>query len=80
MIKNKDFPDCCTPGLVTLSLSLSLPRRLGPIKAGLTCLLLPTLFILRVPPGSCQGWTPAVTVISCHTGILNTNLAGRGSK
>ena len=48
MVKNKALPDsartCCTPCLVTLSLSLSLflslslPRRLGPIKAGLTSL------------------------------------------
>ena len=67
MVKNKALPDSasCTPHLVTislsLSLSLSLPRRLGPIKAGLTCLLslARTPFILRVPPGSCQGWTPA---------------------
>ena len=47
-----------------LSLSLSLlPTpfilRLGPIKADLTCLLLMMPFILRVPPGSCRGWTPA---------------------
>ena len=42
MVKNKALPDSarlCTPRLVTLSLSLSLPRRLGPIKASLTCLL-----------------------------------------
>ena len=64
MVKNKALPDSarlCTPRLVTLSLSL--PRRFGPVKAGLTCLCLlslsPTLFILRVPPGSCWGWTPA---------------------
>ena len=43
-VKNKALPDpagLCTPCLVTLPLSLflSLPRRLGPIKAGLTCLL-----------------------------------------
>ena len=55
----------CTPRLVThslsLSLSLSLPRRLGPIKAGLMCLLSLSLtpFILRVSPGSCRGWTAA---------------------
>ena len=61
MVKNKALPDSarlgCTPNLVTLSLSL--PRRLGPIKSGLTCLLSPMPFILRVPPGSCGGWTPA---------------------
>ena len=38
-------------------------HRLGPIKAGLTCLLSlslsPMPFILRVSPGSCWGWTPA---------------------
>ena len=44
MVKNKALPDTarlCTPRLVThsLSLSLSLSRRLGPIKASLTCLL-----------------------------------------
>ena len=45
MVKNKGLPDaarlCCTPTSghsPCLSLSLS-PRRLGPIKAGLTCLL-----------------------------------------
>ena len=66
MVKNKAFPDSarlcqtlCTP---IWSFFLSLPRRLGPIKASLTCLLSlsPTLFILRVPPGSCRGWTPAL--------------------
>ena len=74
MVKNKALPDssrpCKHPHLVMLSLSLSLslcfslslPRRLGPIKAGLTCLpsLSWTPFILRVSPGSCQGWTPAL--------------------
>ena len=40
MVKNKALPDSasCTP-VWSLFLSLSLPRRLGPIKAGLTCLL-----------------------------------------
>ena len=68
VVKNKALPDsarpCKHPRLVilSLSLSLSLPRRLGPIKAGLTCLL--SLSRQRhssytVPPGSCQGWTPA---------------------
>ena len=41
MVKNKALPDsarpCKHPRLVIFSLSL--PRRLGPIKAGLTCLL-----------------------------------------
>ena len=37
-------------------------HRLGPIKAGLTCLLSLMPFILRVPPGSSQGWTPANTL------------------
>ena len=74
MVKNKALPDSarlCTPRLVTLCLSFSLPHRLGPIKANLTCLLSlslslslslarsPTPFILRVSPGSCRGWTPA---------------------
>ena len=61
MVKNKDLPDSAAPPVwsLSLSLSLSLPRRLGPIKAGLTCLLLPMPLILRVPPGSCWGWTPA---------------------
>ena len=44
---------------LSVYLSLSLPCRLGPIKPGLMCLLLPTQFILRVPPGSCRGWTSA---------------------
>ena len=47
MVKNKALPDsarpCKYPRLVILSLflsvSLSPPRRLGPIKVGLTCLL-----------------------------------------
>ena len=41
-------------------------HRFGPIKAGLMCLLslLLTPFILRVPPGSCQGWTPAQVLSS----------------
>ena len=53
--------------LFTLSLSLSLPDRLGPIKASLTCLLSlsPTPFILRVSPGSCRGWTPARRLPQC---------------
>ena len=58
---------CKHPHLVilSLSLSLSLPRRLGPIKAGLTCLL--SLSRQRhssytVPPGSCRGWTPAAYI------------------
>ena len=71
MVKNKALADSarlcqtlCTAiwsFFLCLSLSLSLPRRLGPIKAGLTCLLSlsPTPFILTVPPGSCRGWIPA---------------------
>ena len=63
MVKNKNLPDLAAhpqSGLsLSLSLSLSLPRRLGPIKAGLTSLLSPTPFILKVPPGSCRGWTLA---------------------
>ena len=56
MIKNKGLPDSAAPPIWSLSLSLSIPHRLGPIKAGLTCLLSLSLtpFILRVPPGSCQ--------------------------
>ena len=56
---------CQTAGLLHPpsghSLSLSLPRRLGPIKAGLTCplSLSPTPFIPRVSPGSRRGWIPA---------------------
>ena len=42
-VKNKALPDsarlCNPPSSHSLSLSLSLPHRLGPIKAGLTCLL-----------------------------------------
>ena len=66
MVKNKDLPDSAAPPVWSFSLSLSLslflsplPHRLGPIKAGLTYLLSPMPFILRVPPGSCWGWTPA---------------------
>ena len=66
MVKNKALPDSSRLSAPlsghSLSLSLSLPHRLGPIEADLTHLLSlsPTLFILRVHPGSCQGWTPAV--------------------
>ena len=51
MVKNKMAARLCCifwPGL-SLSLSLSLPCRLGPIKAGPTCLLSLMPFILRVP-------------------------------
>ena len=66
MVKNKALPDSarlCTLRLVILSLSLS--HRLGPIKASLTCLLSlsPMLFILSIPPESCQGWTLAVFLV-----------------
>ena len=54
---------------LSLSVSLSLPRRLGPIKAGLMCLLSPTPFIPRVPPGSCWGWTLAVGVHRLHCSV-----------
>ena len=65
MVKNKALPDSSRLSAPlsghSLSLFLSLPHRFGPIKAGLMCLLSlsPTPFILRVPPGSCRGWTPA---------------------
>ena len=64
-VKNKALSDSAAPLVwslslsVCLSLSLSLPRRLDPIRAGLMCLLSSMPFILRVPPGSCLGWTPA---------------------
>ena len=47
-------------------------HRLGPIKDGLTCLLslLLTPFILRVPPGSCQGWTPAAKQSMFYMNLL----------
>ena len=51
MVKNKALPDSLHPRLIILSLSLSLT-------------LLPTPFILRVFPGSCRGWTPAVKYYS----------------
>ena len=47
MVKNKAPARLCCIFLVW-SLSLSLPSRLGPIKAGPTCLS-PTPLILRVP-------------------------------
>ena len=40
-------------------LSLSLPSRLGPIKAGPTCLSLTDAVHPEGSPGSCWGWTPA---------------------
>ena len=81
MVKNKALPDSSRLSAplsghsLSLSLSLSLPRRFGPIKAGLMCLLSlsPMPFILRVRPGSCRGWTLAnfleeITLIEiCHT-------------
>ena len=69
MVKNKALPDSAPP-VWSLSLSLSLAD-LGPIKASLTCLLSlsPTPFILRVPPGSCRGWTPAVSHAPGEQGI-----------
>ena len=59
-VKNKDLPDSSRLSAppsghslsLSLSFSLSLPRRLGPIKASLMCLLSPFLaapFILRAP-------------------------------
>ena len=67
MVKNKALPDsarpCRHPRLVILSLSLSLSSptpRLGPIKAGLKCLLsLSRRCHSSVSRGSCWGWTPA---------------------
>ena len=79
MVKNKALPDSsrlsAPPSGHSLSLSFSLLCRFGPIKVGLTCLLFlsPTPFILRVPPGSCRGWTPAdVDVFTCD--FLNCEL------
>ena len=49
--------------LLSLSLFLSLsPSQTWPYQGWShvsSLSLLPTPFILRVPPGSCQGWTPA---------------------
>ena len=73
MVKNKALPDparlCCTPQLVThslsLSLSLSLPLEDLALSRLVFCVFSLSLslslmpFIPRVPPGSCQGWTPA---------------------
>ena len=50
---------CIFPGLVSFFLSLSLPSRLGPIKAGPTCLSLTDAVHPEGSPGSCWGWTPA---------------------
>ena len=78
MVKNKALPDSDASSVWSLSLSLSfslsLPHRLGPIKDGLTCLLSlslslslsPTPFILRVSPGSCRAWTLAVIIFIMH--------------
>ena len=53
MVKNGS-DSAASPGWsFSLSLSLLLPHRLGPIKAGLMYLLSPMPFILRVPLGSC---------------------------
>ena len=68
MVKNKATARLCRISWSGLSLSLSLsppPSRLGPIKAGSTCLSLPTPFILKVPldpagAGSRQTGKPAV--------------------
>ena len=68
-VKNKALPDSarlgCTPVSHSLSLSLVI-LRLGPIKAGLMHLLSlsPMPFILRVPPGSCRGWTPYSSILT----------------
>ena len=57
-------------------------HRLGPIKAGLMCLLslslslLPIPFILRVPPGSCRGWTPADEMVGWHHRLNGHGLGG----
>ena len=84
MVKNKALPDSarlCTPCLVTLSLSLSPFLSLSPSQtwpyqgwSHMSSLSLSRMpFILRVPPGSCRGWTPAdVDVFTCD--FLNCEL------
>ena len=62
MVKNKATARLCCIFLVwslSLSLSLSLPSRLGPIKAGTTFLSLADTVHPEGSPGSCRGWTTA---------------------
>ena len=59
MVKNKALPDSAEPPGLVWSLSLS-PSQTWPYQGwSHMSSLLPTLVILRVPPGSCRGWTPA---------------------
>ena len=62
MVKNKATARLCRISWSGLSpsLSLSLPSRLGPIKAGPTCLSLASAVHPEGSPGSCWGWTPAI--------------------
>ena len=65
MVKNKATASLCWILPVwSLSLSLSLPSRLGPIKAGPTCLSLADAIHPEGSPGPCRGWTPAVVPFS----------------
>ena len=63
MVKNKALPDSAPP-VWSLSLSLAdlalsrLASRVFSLSLSLS--LSPMPFILRVPPGSCRGWTPAI--------------------
>ena len=54
MVKNKDLPDSAAHPQSGLSLSVSVS-----VSLSLSIYLPPSPFILRVPPGSCRGWTPA---------------------
>ena len=72
-VKNEDLPDSAArpppPHLVSLlSLSLSLFLSLSLADLALSRLVSRlfslTPFILRVPPGSCRGWTPATMASS----------------
>ena len=73
MVKNKALPDparpYCTPSLVTLFLSLSLPpSQTWPYQGwSHVSLLSLTSFIQRVPPGSCRGWTQTPGIYKTET-------------
>ena len=67
MVKSKALPDSARlsapPSSHSLSLSLSLSLPLTDLALSRLVshvfFLSPKLFIQRVPPGSCRGWTPA---------------------
>ena len=64
MVKNKALLDsarlCQTLQTPPSGHSLSLsPSQIWPYQGWSHVSFSPTLFILRAPPGSCRGWTPA---------------------